>query len=118
MLFVIYTKGISGGAWTLAYGLGLALLAHKIAPTDARVFGLIIAAYGVGNLASALILGNQRRHRPALILFIGYAWMGAGFILLALSPSLPRLLLSAAFAAIGSRSMTCRFLIWCKCAFR
>ncbi|MDR3606385.1 MAG: MFS transporter [Oligoflexia bacterium] len=101
MMFVLLTKGILGGSWMLAFNLGLALLAHKIAPKDPRVFGLIIAFYGIGNVVSALILGNQRRHRPALILFAGYVWMGIGFILMALSPSLLLILLSSALAAIG-----------------
>jgi hypothetical protein len=101
MLFVVLSKGATGGAWTLAYGLGLALLAHKIAPNDARVFGLIIASYGVGNLAAALTLGNQRRLRPARLVFIGYVWMGIGFVCLALAPTLPLIMVSSAFAAVG-----------------
>jgi hypothetical protein len=101
MLFVVISKGFTGGAWILAYNLGLAMLAHKMAPDDPRVFGLIIAAYGVGNLSAALILANQRRRRPSLILFLGYAWMGFGFVMLAVAPSLKLLLAWAAFAAIG-----------------
>jgi hypothetical protein len=101
MLFIVWTKGITGGAWTLAYSLGLALLAHKIAPHDPRIFGLIIASYGLGNVASVLIIANLRRTRHALLLFSGYVWMGVGFTFLALAHSLPLTLISAAIAAIG-----------------
>jgi hypothetical protein len=101
MRFVIRAKCLTGGAWSLAYILGLALFAHQLAPTDVRGFGSVVAAYGVGNLASALILGNMNRKRPAWMMFCGYSWMGVGFLLMALSPNIYFLMLTSAFAAFG-----------------
>jgi DHA3 family macrolide efflux protein-like MFS transporter len=99
--FVMLSKAVTGGAWSLAYGLGLALFVHKVAPHDVRAFGSLIAAYGVGNLSSALVLGNMDRRRSNLIQFLGYSWLGVGFILIGLSPNLHYMMAAAAFAAIG-----------------
>jgi MFS family permease len=81
--------------------LGLALFVKKIAPGDVRAYGWTIASYGVGNLSSALILGNLERRNPAKILFNGYLWMGAGFIAIGLAPTLHLLMAAAAFSGFG-----------------
>lgn len=101
MPFLITVKAIAGGAWNLGYSLGLALRVHELAPHDPRAFGFVVAAYGFGNIASALFLGNLRRNRPGLMMFTGYLWLGTGFVLIAVSHGLPALMLSAAFMAIG-----------------
>lgn len=101
MSFIVWAKGFSGGAWNLAYSLGLALLARKIAPHDVRAFGMVVGAYGIGNLSAALWLANRPRKRSTLIMFTGYAWMGMGFVLIALSPTLRMMMISAVIAAIG-----------------
>jgi hypothetical protein len=87
--------------WNLAYGLGLALLVRARAPGDVRAFGWTVAAYGVGNVAGALYVGNIRRRRPAVVLFSGYACMGAGFILIGAAASLTALFAACALAGFG-----------------
>jgi MFS family permease len=101
MSYVTFVKGLGGGVWSLAYMLGLALFVKKIAPGDVRAYGWTIASYGVGNLSSALILGNLERRNPAKILFNGYLWMGAGFIAIGLAPTLHLLMAAAAFSGFG-----------------
>ena len=66
------TKAVCGGTWNLAYGLGLALLVRQIAPNSMQAFGLVLTAYGVGNLGAALILGNLPRVRLLALTYSGY----------------------------------------------
>jgi MFS transporter, DHA3 family, macrolide efflux protein len=101
MTYAMFTKATGGGLWALAYGLGLALLVRKIAPNDVRAFGWVIGTYGIGNLASALVLGNLPRRQPRLLLYCGSVWMGLGFVFVGLAPNLTCMMLAAGFAAIG-----------------
>ena len=88
MNYIVLSKAVTGGTWSLIYGLGLALLVQKVAPHDARAFGSVMAAYGLGNFAGALYFGNRERPRPGLMMFIGYVWMGLGFMLVACAPTI------------------------------
>lgn len=101
MVFVLFAKATTAGTWNLAYLLGLALLVQEMSGRDTRSFGLVIAAYGLGNFAGALYFGNRLRHRPALMMFIGFVWLGLGFILAALAPNIPWLMLAMAFTGFS-----------------
>lgn len=96
MRYFVFAKAIVGGAWNLAYSLGLALFCHRLAPGNARVYGLAVAAYGAGNLTGALVIGNLRRERPIRLMFRGYLWLGAGFVLAAATSGFPALLVTMA----------------------
>jgi MFS family permease len=101
MRFVIFAKALTGGSWSLAYTLGLALMVHEIAPHDVRAFGAVIGAYGVGNLGAALYFGNTTRTHSCFLMFWGYVTLGVGFIMVAFAPNLPLMMVAAAIAAIG-----------------
>lgn len=101
MRYMMFAKGVLGGAWSLAYTLGLALLVHEISPHDMRSFGWVMGAYGIGNLGACLILGNFPRRRPAWLMFSGFLWMGFGFLLLSVAPSLQFLMWASALTAVG-----------------
>ncbi len=94
--FILLSKAVTGSTWTLVFGLGFALMAQELASGDARAFGLMVAAYGFGNFAGALTFGNVHRPRPALMMFVGYLWMGAGFLLIATAPSTKWFMIAAA----------------------
>jgi DHA3 family macrolide efflux protein-like MFS transporter len=74
---------------------------QQLAPNDTRSFGLVIASYGIGNFAGALYFGNHERPRSALMMFSGYIWLGLGFVLIALSPTIHWIMLSAAFTGFS-----------------
>jgi DHA3 family macrolide efflux protein-like MFS transporter len=101
MRFIIFAKALTGGSWSLGYSLGLALMVHEIAPHDVRAFGAVIGAYGVGNLGAALYFGNTARTKSYFLMFSGYVCLGVGFVLIALAPNLPLMMLASAIAAIG-----------------
>lgn len=101
MNFILWSKAITGGTWNLAFGLGYALLVQEIAGNDTRSFGFTIASYGIGNLAGALYFGNRRRKRPAMMMYVGFIWLGTGFLLNILCHSIPWLMLTAAYTGIS-----------------
>jgi MFS family permease len=98
MGFVLWSRLVTSGTWTLTVSLGFALLVQQLAPQDVRAFGLLVATYGVGNVAGALWFGNHARPRPGLLLCAGYAGLGVGFVLLGSAPTL-RWVMAAAVAS-------------------
>ncbi|MGZ3707814.1 MAG: MFS transporter [Bdellovibrionota bacterium] len=99
--YAMFAKALGGGLWNLAFSLGFALLARQISPGDVRIFGLLIGAYGIGNLSCALVLGNLPRRNPESILYKGYLWIGLGFLLMAVGPNLGLILAAAVFTGAG-----------------
>jgi DHA3 family macrolide efflux protein-like MFS transporter len=99
--YVLYSKAVASGCWNIVLPLGVALLVQKVFPGDVRVYGWILAAYGSGNLAGALVLSNVSMDRPYRTMGLGFALLGAGFIGLTLAPNLPLMMLAVAAAAVG-----------------
>jgi hypothetical protein len=62
--------------------VGLALLVEEMHPGQVSIFGTLIAAYGVGNLAGAIGIGSVRRRHPELWIYGGLIWLGIGFMVL------------------------------------
>jgi MFS transporter, DHA3 family, macrolide efflux protein len=101
MSFIIFSKALAGGLWHLGFTLGFALLVQELAPNDVRSFGLLVAAYGAGNLAAALYVGNRERRQPVNTMYAGYIWLGIGFAMTAIIPDLKWMIALAAFSAMG-----------------
>ncbi len=101
MTYMLAVKSVGGGLWALAYGVGLALMVQRLAPGNTGAFGSMVAAYGAGNLAGALVIGNIRRPRPAAAICFGYLWMGAGFFAMGLASELRWLAVACAWAGFG-----------------
>ncbi len=98
---VLILKTIVSGAWGLAYGLGIALMMREFSGNNVKAFGLVMGAYGVGNIITALVLGNMERKNSEWLVHLGLVWLGAGFIGIGLSHSLPLILFFSAFSAVG-----------------
>ena len=98
---LLWIKSIGGGLWYLVYGLGTALFVQKLAPGDGRAFGLVVGSYGIGNFAGALLIGNMKRKNSVFILFLGYLWLGIGFVAMGRSPDLYWLMLASAWSGFG-----------------
>jgi DHA3 family macrolide efflux protein-like MFS transporter len=97
----LFIKSLTGGAWQFSYGLGIALLVRERVSQEVSAFGLVMGAYGIGNLVAALVVGSIERKNPERAMYWGFTSLGVGFIALAYAPTLPWLMLAAAFAAIG-----------------
>jgi DHA3 family macrolide efflux protein-like MFS transporter len=99
--YVILAKTLTTGAWHLVLPLGIALIVRDQLPGDVRAYGLLLGAYGIGNVSSALVLTNISMRRPLAVMGWGYVVLGLGFAGLALLPTLWGMALSLAFAAVG-----------------
>ena len=64
-------------------------------------YGLIVGAYGIGNVIGNIIIGSLTIHRRVAMLFAGRLVLGGGFFIMALATRLPVAMLGAAVAAIG-----------------
>lgn len=93
---------LSNFVWSIAFVVGVPLLiARGGLGGSVGVYGLIIAAYGVGNVLSNLVIGSLNIKRRVLTIFLGKGFLGLGFLLLAFSSSVPMALFASALAAIG-----------------
>jgi MFS family permease len=101
MKYVIYSKAVASGAWSLVVPLGIALLVQKMLPGNVRAYGFLLGSYGVGNLSGALVVANLSIRRPIRMMALGFGCLGIGFTCMALIPVLPVMMLSAAFGAVG-----------------
>jgi hypothetical protein len=66
-----------------------------------RAYCWLLAAYGVGNLAGALVLSNVSMVHPMRVMGWGFALLGGGFFLMTLSSSIPWMMLGLAISAVG-----------------
>lgn len=101
LLWAIIANGLVSVVWGMAFIVGVPLLAARVLNGGVGAYGLIVGAYGVGNVASNLVVGSLRIRRRGLTIFLGKLILGVGFLLLANSINLWMALLCAAFAAIG-----------------
>jgi DHA3 family macrolide efflux protein-like MFS transporter len=101
LFWALISDGLMSVVWGVAFIVGVPLLADRVLHSGVVAYGLIVGAYGVGNVASNLVIGTLTIRRRTMMLFIGKVFLGAGFLLLANSVNLWMALLCAAFAAIG-----------------
>ena len=97
----IVTKSIIAGLWRLGYGIGIALLVKERHQGNIQAFGMVMGAYGVGNIVSAVALGNSARINKEGMMYMGYIWLGVGFLGLIAAPNLKLMMIAAAICAIG-----------------
>lgn len=88
-------------AWSLAFTVGAAFVAERVLHAGAGTFGLIVGAYGIGNILSNLVIGSITIRRRIATIFSAKIILGLGFMIVALSRSLPLTLFGSAFAAIA-----------------
>lgn len=101
LAWALVLLGFVSLAWSAAFTVGVPLFAAHVLHSNIGAYGLIVGAYGVGNVLSNLVIGSiVVRHRTT-VLFTGKMVVGLGFLLLAFAPILPLALLGSAFAAIG-----------------
>ena len=107
--FMLWVAGVQNGVWVAVYYLALPLhLERGFGTGGLAAFGTVIAAYGVGNLAGTLVLGNLGLPaRPARRVFLGILLFGAATMALAGAMLLPAgwqaagIAAAAAVAAVG-----------------
>jgi len=88
-------------AWCAGFQVGGVLLASRVLGSGIGGYGLLVGAYGVGNVAGNLVVGSTFVERRVTMVFAAKIVLGAGFVVMALAPSLPLAMAGAALAAIG-----------------
>jgi MFS transporter, DHA3 family, macrolide efflux protein len=101
MTYLFFSRSLTSGTWNLAVGLGFALLVQKLAGNSTSTFGMVIAGYGGGNLAGALFFGNRQRSKPLMLMFTGFLWLGLGFTLISMAPTIPWIVAACAFTGFA-----------------
>ena len=101
LAWALVANGISNMLWSTAFIVGVPLLADRVLHGNVGAYGLIVGAYGVGNVVSNLVIGSITIRRRVVLMFVGKVILGAGFLLLASALALWMAMLAAAFAAIG-----------------
>jgi MFS transporter, DHA3 family, macrolide efflux protein len=99
--FALPTMFVTTTAWCIAFYLGLALLVRELPGADASLYGMVVAAYGVGNFASNLVVGSISLRRSGRIMYLGRLILGIGFTAMAFASSALWLMAAAALAAAG-----------------
>ena len=92
---------VSNIAWGASFRIGIPLLAARALGGNVGALGLLMGAYGVGNILSNFVVGSITVRRPTAMLFASNIVLGAGFALVAIAPNLPFALLGTALGAIG-----------------
>jgi DHA3 family macrolide efflux protein-like MFS transporter len=101
LFWSLLAVGLSNFVWSIAFVVGVPLLVTHGLGNSVGVYGLIVGAYGVGNVLSNLVIGSLRIKRRVPLIFLGKGILGIGFLLLAISTSVPMALFASALAAIG-----------------
>ncbi|GCE04475.1 MFS transporter [Dictyobacter aurantiacus] len=99
--WAISLNGVMNLAWSASFVIGVPLLVNQVLKSNVGALGLIIGAYGVGNVISNLVMGSVHVRRPIPIIFVGKIVVGLGFMVLAWTHSLPLAVLASAGAAFG-----------------
>lgn len=99
--YTVYSSAVAGAAWIFVVPLGMTLLLRERLPTNIGGLGLLITAYGVGNVVSNLVVANFYFRRPERWIFSGRLIAGVGIVLLSLSSTLPQMMLASALTAVG-----------------
>jgi MFS family permease len=99
--YAIGSGALVGAAWWLLLPLGMELLLREHGAHQVSALAAVLLAYGIGNLAGNLVVGNFADRRPDHLLFFGRVLAGTGFMLFAMAPTRAVLLASAALAASG-----------------
>lgn len=102
---------VGTAAWSTTFMLCLPLLIQDVLKTDIGAFGLVISAYGVGNLAANILIASFPMTRPGLVLVLGRLVAGAGFAVMAVATDLSTLMVGAAFAAVVGPTADLPYLV-------
>lgn len=99
--WTIISYGIINLLWSICFILGVPFLVDQTLHGDVGAYGLIVGAYGVGNVISNFVIGSLHLPQRTLMIFGGKIVLGLGFLLMAVSHSLPLAMLGSACAALG-----------------
>lgn len=95
------TFGLGLAFWSAGFMVGIPLLVDQVLHADAEVYGFIAAAYGLGNVASNIVIGSMKIERRVFVMFSGWIVLGAGFMVVAMADTVWIAMLGAFIGAFG-----------------
>jgi MFS transporter, DHA3 family, macrolide efflux protein len=102
LAWALGSLGLCNIAWSAIFLVGVPLLVARMPGASAGIYGLIVGAYGVGNVLSLFASSNLAHTRDLRWMYAGQIVLGAGFLLLASVVSPVVAMAGAAIAAFGS----------------
>ena len=115
--YLLWRGGVVNGLWVVALWLCLPLtVQHRglevFGTRGLGVVGLVMGAYGVGNLAGNLVVGGLAPRRPVTLILAGNAVLGVGLALMGWAAlaapeplAAPLIMAAAALTALGGPMM-------------
>ncbi|MEM7736987.1 MAG: MFS transporter [Deinococcota bacterium] len=101
VLWCIAANSLTNLLWGAVFVVGLALMIDARFQGNAGMYGLVVSAYGIGNVISNVVISHLNVQRHVQLIFVGTALLGFGFLLVSLAQDLRLLFVLAAFTAIG-----------------
>jgi DHA3 family macrolide efflux protein-like MFS transporter len=101
LALAIGSLALSNLAWGAAFTIGVPLLADRVLSGQVGAYGLVVGAYGVGNVIGNIAVGSMRVRRRLAMVFAGRIVLGAGFLIMGMARTLPIALVGSALAAFG-----------------
>ncbi len=102
LAWALGSLGLSNIAWSAAFLIGVPLLVARMPGASAGTYGLVVAAYGVGNVLSLFFTSNLARTHDLRLMFGGQIVLGLGFLLIGIARAPVLAMIGAAIAAFGS----------------
>lgn len=87
--------------WTAVFLVGLPLWLKTLPASDAGTYGILIAAYGIGNVISNFVMGTVVSRKRMLFISVSQLLFAFGFMLTAIAHDLWLACFGCFFAAIG-----------------
>jgi DHA3 family macrolide efflux protein-like MFS transporter len=101
VIFGLLSNLVCNGTWAIGYLLGMVLYLRQTSDDPLTSYGMMMMAYGIGNMVMNLILASMGPGRPALRLVMSRIIFGLGILLLPLGHGQVWLMAAAGFAALN-----------------
>jgi MFS family permease len=111
--YLLWRGGVVNGLWVVALWLCLPLVVQRggleaFGASGLAVVGLVMGAYGVGNLGSNLVVGGLAVRRPVAMILAGNGIVGLGLMAMGWAATaapaglaVPLMMAASAFTALG-----------------
>ncbi|MCK6451057.1 MAG: MFS transporter [Alphaproteobacteria bacterium] len=110
MRLALAAHGVGSGAWYLAVILCVAFKVKAELNLDVGAYGMVIAAYGVGNLLATVAVASLRFSQQGVVMFAGRLVAAVGYLGLGTADSVEEMMAWAAVAAAGAPVSNIPFL--------